>query len=189
MREKSYNRAHLRAPFRYSALFEDEDFVFKADVLNLSEGGMLFDMLPHFPDKEEVSIMLAIPSFPHFKNFTVGRLKDYSQEIYSKKVIRLKGKMVRREKSQTSIDEIFSTRIGVQFSQVDNKAKRVISEYVSTFISNVVHLQALLDNVNSDAIALEKVKALSSILSYPNDLKISLLRKKVTEDYMSLQWL
>lgn len=189
IKDRVYSRIHLRAPYKHEVMFEDEDFVFKASTLNISEGGMLFDMLPHFPDREKVSILMALPQFPYFKNFSLGRMKDFSQEIFAKRPIRVKGKMVRREGATTSVDEVFMSRIGVKFTDIDMRSQKIISDYVNIFVSNIVHLQALLDNVNSDDVALEKVKVLSRILGYEEDIKIALLRKQITLDYRSLQWL
>ncbi len=189
IKEKNYQRIHLRAPYFQEVLFEDDNFVFKAATLNISEGGMLFDQLPHFSDKIEVPLLICLPQFPFFKNFSLGRMKDFSQEIFPKKIIRLKGSTVRRESMTTEVEQVFQTRIGIRFTDCSPQAKKLISDYVSVFISNIVHLQALLDNVNSDNTALEKVRILSQILGYRGIDKISLLRKQVTHDYRSLQWL
>jgi c-di-GMP-binding flagellar brake protein YcgR len=187
--ERSYKRKHLRAPYKTQVLFEDENFVFKAETLNISEGGMLIDLLPHFPSNENVSMMISIPTFPLFKNFSLGKIRDFSQDIFPKKIVRIKCQMVRREGDTTSVDEVFRSRIGVKFTDIAPAAQRVISDYVNVFVSNIVHLQALLDNVNSDRTSFEKVRILSQILGYPEETKIALLRKLVTHDYKSLQWL
>lgn len=189
IKDRGYNRSHLRAPYRSTVLFEDDNFAFKANTLNISEGGMLFDMLPHFPDSDNVAVLLALPQLPYFKNSSIGKMKDFSQEIFPKKVIRIKGKMVRREGATTSVDQVFMSKIGIKFTHIEPQAQKTISDYLNIFVSNIVHLQALLDNVNSDETALQKVKVLSKILGYEVDLKIALLRKQVTHDYRSLQWL
>jgi hypothetical protein len=189
MTKRDYQRKHLRAPFKMPVLFEDEGYVHKANTLNISEGGLLFDMLPHFPAESDVSIMLPIPQFPLFKNFSVGRLKDFSQEIFQKKIIRVQGHMVRREGTTKNVDDVFMSRIGLKFSVIEPQAQKIVSDYVNTFVSNIVFLQALLDNVNSDDVALMKTRVLGSILGYEEDMKISIMRKRVTHDYRSLQWL
>ncbi|MBL7666096.1 MAG: PilZ domain-containing protein [Bacteriovoracaceae bacterium] len=181
-------RKHLRAPLYDNILFEDDNYVFKARTLNISEGGILLDALPHFPAKESVGILVPVPQFPQFKNFSLERLKDYSQELFPKKILPMKVTMVRRETETTSVDDVFRSRIGAAFVSADHQTKKIISDYVDVFVSNIVYLQAILDQVNVDKTSLEKVKVLSHILGYRNLNKIALLRKLVTHDYQNLQW-
>ena len=69
--QRDYQRKHLRAPYKEPVLYVDDNFVFKASTLNISEGGLLLDQIPHFPeDEDEVPIMLSLPQFPYFKNFS-----------------------------------------------------------------------------------------------------------------------
>lgn len=168
----------------------DQDFVFKARALNLSEGGLLLDQVPHFPDKgNEAPLLLSLPQYPFFKNFSLEKLLSFSREMFPKKSVRLKCEVVRKSGVESEIDQVFSTRIGARFLDMDPQAKKLIREYVDVFSSNLIYLQVLIDNIHADEQGLEKVRALSRILNYETEIKISQLRKDVRQDYVSLQWL
>jgi hypothetical protein len=187
--EKTYQRKHLRAPYFETVLFEDDDFVFKATTLNISEGGMLLDMLPHFPSKEDVSMLVPLTPFPYLKNFSLERLKEFSREVFPPKIVRIKVKMVRREGVTTDVADVFKSRIGVQFTELDRDCSQLIQSYVDVFSSNLIYLQVLIDSVHGDQTNLEKIRLIADILGYTSSEKLSLLRSKVSHDYKSLQWL
>jgi hypothetical protein len=187
--KKNYQRLHLRAPYHENILFSDEGFVFKAQTLNISEGGILLDKLPHFPSREDVPMIISLPQFPYFKNFTLERLKLFTPNFFEAKVLRVKCQMVRRINTTTDINQVFISRIGIKFTEIGRVEQKIIADYVETFSSNLIYLQILLDSIQADKKNLEKVQILSKILGYELDLKIALLRKQVTDDYRSLQWL
>ena len=84
--ERSYQRTHLRAPFKEAVLYVDDNFVFKAHTINISEGGMLLDQIPHFPeDGKEVSLLISLPQFPYFKNYSLEKLNSYTNDLFPKK--------------------------------------------------------------------------------------------------------
>lgn len=184
-----YKRAHLRAPCFTTILFADEGYVFKADTLNISEGGMLLKGLPHFPAAEKVWMMVALPQYPSFINFSFQKLKEFSSEVFPQKVLRIRAHMVRRSGETTSVDDVFKSRLGIQFDQVEREDQKIIGDYVTIFTGNIVYLQTLLEQVNSSDEALEKSRALANILGYDSEQKISVLKKQVLHDYKSLQWL
>lgn len=188
-KERSYQRKHLRAPYKEPVLYVGNDFVFKGYALNISQGGLLLDQIPFFPGNSEVDLMLSLPQHPYFKNFNLTKLENFHHDLFNKKVVRLKCEIVRRQKIQGNVDEVFTSRIGVKFLDISDQAEKRIVEYVNIFSSNLIYLQVLIDSLNSDSQNLAKVRALSSILSYSNELKISELRKHVMHDYQSLQWL
>lgn len=188
--ERDYKRNHLRAPYRENILYVDDDFVFKAHTLNISEGGMLLDLIPHFPDENtEVPLMIALPQFPYFKNFTIQKLRAFSADMFATKIIRLKCKMVRKIGVKSKVDHAFTSRVGVKFTEINPMEKKLIADYVNVFSSNLIYLQVLIDSMYADKSNLEKIRLLSKILNYEDDLKISQLRKDVQHDYISLQWL
>lgn len=188
--QRDYQRKHLRAPYKEPVLFVDDNFVFKASTLNISEGGMLLDQIPHFPEnEEEVPIMLSLPQFPYFKNFSLEKLQNFSADIFPKKVVRLKAQMVRRIGMESKIDEVFVSRIGLRFTDVDAFAQKNISDYVNVFASNLIYLQMLIDSIHASEKNIQKVRVLSEILNYPVDMKVAQLYKEVQHDYKSLQWL
>ena len=141
----NYKRNSLRAPFRTSILFEDEDFVFKARSMNISEGGLLVDQIPHLPGKSLVPFMICLPYFPEFKNYSNQRLENYSSELFQAKVLRLKGRMIQRTGMTTQVDDVFKSKFGVEFLEISPFHKKQISEYVETYTSNIIYLQRLIE--------------------------------------------
>lgn len=188
--DRGYQRTHLRAPFKEPVLFVDDNFVFKASTLNISEGGMLLDQIPHFPeDEEEVPIMVSLPQFPYFKNFNLEKLQNFSSDIFPKKIVRVKAQMVRRIGLESKTDEVFVSKVGLKFTDVSPQALKQISDYVNVFASNLIYLQMLIDTINTSEKNLHKIRVLSEILNYKVDIKIAQLYKEVQHDYRSLQWL
>jgi hypothetical protein len=124
MIKKSYQRRHLRAPFKETVLYADGSYVLKATALNISEGGLLIDELPSFPETDQVPIMISLPQLPSLKNFSLLKMQTFSPELFSKHVIRVKAKMVRREQLSQNLDNLFRSRFGLEFiriSPVDQK--------------------------------------------------------------------
>lgn len=187
--QASYQREHLRAPYKQEVLYSSDDFVFKAHALNISEGGMLLDQIPNFPQGDSVPLMIGLPVHPFFKNFTLEKLKSFSSDLFTTKMVRLRCKVVRTVKASSEVDQVFSSRIAVKFTHIDPIVQKMISEYVDIFASNLIFLQVLIDNLNTDPQNLEKLRLLSQILGYEPDMKMAMLRKTVIQDYQSLQWL
>src|SRR5690606_14868099 len=97
MISKNYQRKHLRAPFSGPVLFADGENVLKARAVNISEGGLLLDEIPSFPELDEVSMIISLPQLPSLKNFSLLKMQTFSRELFPSKVIRVTGRMVRRE--------------------------------------------------------------------------------------------
>lgn len=186
---RTYQRKYLRAPYRGDVLFVDNDFVFKAKSLNISEGGLLLDNVGHFPDASELPFLVSLPLYPLFKNYTLDKIQSYSRELLEHSTIRFQAKMARKIGIDTKVDGMFTSRIGLEIQEITDFDQAKISEYVDVFSSNLIYLQVLIDSINSDKNNLMKIRRLSSILGYAGNLKISYLRKIVEHDYKSLQWL
>lgn len=184
-----YQRRYLRAPYKKDVLFVDEDFVFKAQTLNISEGGLLLDQVGHFPGEKKVTFLVEIPEFPLFKNFTLEKLQAFSYDSVLSRVIRFKAKMVRSIKIESSIDGVFTSKIGLSFVDVAAIDQLKVSSYVENFSSNLVYLQVLIDTLATDESQIKKIRLLAHYLGYSDQMKISYLRKIVEHDYKSLQWL
>jgi PilZ domain len=185
---KNYQRRHLRAPFRESVLYADGSFVLKALALNISEGGLLIDELPSFPGQDEVPLLICLPQVPVLKNFSLIRMQTFSKELFSKRVVRVKAKMVRRHQLSQDLDNLFKAKFGLEFIRISPVDQKIIEEFVTTFSSNLIYLQTLIDSFNTDEETRLKVRTLARILGYVNTEKISELRAEVTQDYKSLQW-
>ena len=118
--KKNYQRRHLRAPFKESILYADGSYVLKASTLNISEGGILVDELPSFPDSDQVPLMISIPQIPPLKNFTLLKMQTFSKELFPRHIIRAKAKMVRREELSQNLDNIFPANIFIYQVIVSN---------------------------------------------------------------------
>ena len=189
MMGKGYQRRHLRAPFKETVLYSDQGYVFKASTLNISEGGLLIDELPNFPGEELVSLLVSIPITPSFRNFTLLKMQTFSPEIFQRNVIRVKARLVRREQLAQNLDNIFRSRFGLEFTRIDTLDQKFIEDYVTTFASNLVYLQTLIDSFNSDEETKKRTRVLAQLLGYEMTDRISQLRTHVGTDYKSLQWL
>ncbi len=189
MMNKAYQRRHLRAPFRESILYADGPYVFHAHTLNISEGGLLLDQIPKFPDAEDVPIMMGIPKLPSLKNFTLMKMQTFSKELFPKQIIRVKAKLVRREELSQNLDNIFRSKFGLEFIRISSVDQKLIEDFISTFSGNLIYLQTLIDSFNTDEETKVRVRALANIMGYNETEKIAQLRSQVMNDYRSLQWL
>lgn len=189
MIKKNYQRKHLRAPFREAVLYADGDYVFKALAINISEGGLLIDELPNFPEKDEVPLMISVPKFPSLKNFSLFKMQTFSSELFGRHVIRVRSRMVRREELSKNLENLFQSRFGLEFVKISDQDQKVIEEFVTNFSSNLIYLQTLIDAFNTDEDTRFRVRTLAKILGYRDTEKIAQLRAQVTHDYKSLQWL
>lgn len=189
MMKKSYQRKHLRAPFKETVLYADGSYVLKAGTVNISEGGLLIDELPSFPSEDDVALMISIPQLPSLKNFTLLKMQTFSKELFGRHVIRVKAKMVRREQLSQNLDNLFRSRFGLEFIRISPGDQKYIEEYVTTFSSNLIYLQTLIDSFNTDEETKIRVRTLAKILGYDKSTKIAQLRSEVMHDYKSLQWL
>lgn len=187
--KKNYQRRHLRAPFKESVLYADGSYVLRASTLNISEGGLLIDELPSFPETDQVPLMIPIPQLPPLKNFTLLKMQTFSKELFPRHIIRAKAKMVRREELSQNLDNIFRSRFGLEFIRISAADQKQIEEFVMTFSSNLIYLQTLIDSFNTDEETKIRVRTLAKILGYYETDKIAQLRSTVTHDYKSLQWL
>ncbi len=187
--ERGYQRAHLRAPYKEPVLFGDEGFVHKGRSLNISEGGLLLDQIPSFPANEAVPLMIHLPNYPYFKNFSLLKIQTFAKDIFPTKVIRVQGQMVRRIGNTTNVDDIFKPRFGIKFIDLGGHEQKMIGDYVSVFASNLIYLQMLIDSWNTDEDIRLKTRALADLLGYEEIEKLAELRHQVMHDYRSLQWL
>lgn len=189
MIQKNYQRKYLRAPFKGPVLYADGDYVLQASGLNISEGGMLLDQLPSFPERDEVPLMLSIPQLPSLKNFSLLKMQTFSKELFGKHVVRVKARMIRRDQLSQNLDNLFRSRVGLEFVRISPGDQKYVEEYVTTFSSNLVSLQTLIDSFNTSEETKVRVRTLARILGYQNVDKIAQLRSEVANDYKSLQWL
>ena len=103
MNQKTYKRAHLRAPLKSKIICAIDDQVLLGQTMNISEGGILFSKGPKLSQGDEFHLMVDLPDYPNFSNFDT---QDYfkvknivKNEIYSDKI----GLLIARNLSKTYI--------------------------------------------------------------------------------------
>ncbi|MBF0299748.1 MAG: PilZ domain-containing protein, partial [Oligoflexia bacterium] len=72
---KKFQRKHLRAPIRTMILYEDEGHVFKAQLSNISKGGVLVSNLPNLPTINIIGTVIDIPEMPVVKSDDLSKLQ------------------------------------------------------------------------------------------------------------------
>lgn len=185
---KSYQRRHLRAPFKEMILYSDGVNLLRGKATNISEGGMLIGELPSIPSKDIITIIISLPHVESLKNLSLLQLKTFNSEIFRTDTFSVKARMVRREELSQDVSSIFQTRFGMEFTEIKEKHRKKIETYVSNFSANLITLQTLIDLYNYDEETKKRARALARILGYDEDEKVSTLRALITHDYRSLQW-
>lgn len=184
-----YQRRYLRAPHRGKFLYLDGVHAYTAQVLNISEDGMLIENIPNFPEMEELPVMLSLPQYPLLKSYSLEDLYQLKPEKLTKTIFRARARIVRKSELARNLSNLFQAKVGMQFVRILPHDKKVIEEYVSTFGINLIHLQTLIDSYNFDEDAKVRTRVVARLLGYKEDTKMSQLRIMVTSDYQSLQWL
>ena len=64
-------RKYLRAPLKSTCLYVDGEHVFKARVLNISEGGILLSDLPHIPEINSMPFAIDLLEFPRLQTLSI----------------------------------------------------------------------------------------------------------------------
>lgn len=184
-----YQRRYLRAPHKGKMLYLDGQHVYTAQVLNISEDGMLVENIPNFPEAEELPVMLSLPQYPLLKGLSLDDLHHFRPETLSRTIFRARARIVRKGELARDISNLFKAKVGMQFVKILTHDQKVIEEYVSTFSINLIHLQTLIDSYNFDEDAKARTRIVAQLLGYRDDLKMAQLRMQVSSDYQSLQWL
>ena len=184
---KSYRREFLRAKLSSTLLFSDDDYVFKTKTLNISEGGVLLDQMPHLPSNHVIPFMLDIPEIPKLMSLPPEGLKDLHVTQFNRIVLRGKGKTVRRIGETSSVDSVFLKGIGLRFVEPSALFLFYIRKHVDNFSSNIAYLIKLIESSRNDPNSIIKIQSVAKILGYDNSLKLPLLRNFVFQDYKSLE--
>ena len=181
-------RAHLRAPLKTELLYEDEGYVLKARILNISEGGLLIENLPKVPEINLMPLMIDIIDYPDFQSIRMEKLKVAHQIGFERKIVRVRAKMVRSFQAESEVDKIFVNKIGCQFVHPKPEAGDIIRKYVKTFARNTVFLLSLFENRGGKKDDTTRIiRSISTVLGYQSDTPLPVLRQKVLHDYQSLE--
>ena len=189
MTERDYQRKYLRAPYWQYVLFLDKGHVFKGRGLNISEGGILLDEIGHLPEDEVNDFLVYLPEYPLFKNYNFEKIMNFNPEHFTGQSIRFKAKLVRRNNSSNHVNGVFLSQIGFEMVEISKVNLMKLSHYIDVFSGNLIYLQVLLDNINSDKNNLLKFRKLASYLGHNYEEKLSVMRVNIEHEYKSLQWL
>lgn len=180
-------RKYLRAPLKSICLYVDGEHVFKARVLNISEGGILLSDLPHIPEINALPLAIDLLQFPRLQSLTLDQLKVLNMEEFDRTVVKTKCKMMRTFEGQSNVDRVFVNFIGCQFYNPSTEFKIAVFNYVETFAKNTVYLLSLFESLGKREEQLELLRTVAHILGYDRRMKVPLLRAKVLHDYQSLE--
>ena len=149
MKSGNYQRRYLRAPLNEKVLLADGETVFRGEMINVSEDGLLLSELPFFPERNELSLLLPVPHFPLFKNLSDEQLESLDEKSFIRRIIRVKALIVRKAELERDLSNIFKSKFGMQFTNAGEREREIISQYVKNSSSNLVHLQTLIDSFNA----------------------------------------
>jgi len=180
-------RKFLRAPLKSICLYVDGEHVFKARVLNISEGGILLSEFPHIPEINSLPLAIDLLQFPRLQGLTLDQLKHLNPEEFPRSILKTKARMVRTFEGQSPVDRIFVNFIGCEFFNPTSEFKMAVFQYVETFARNTVYLLSLFESLGNRTEQLELLRTVAHLLGYDRRMKIPLLRAKVLHDYQSLE--
>jgi len=187
MSDPRLQRKFIRAPLKSTALYVDGEHVFKAKVLNLSEGGVLLSELPHFPEAKILSIAVNLIHYPRFSTLSHEELKLLNVDEFQKTIIKSKVKIMRNVENESNVDRVFINLIGCEFYNPSAEFTSMIVSYVESFTKNTVYLLSLFESLGNRNEQLEVLKTVAHLLGYDRRMKVPLLRAKVLHDYQSLE--
>jgi hypothetical protein len=182
-----FKRAHLRSPLQTNVLYECDDNVFKANSINISEGGVLIENLPLVPEINSIPLMLCLPQYPDLHSQSASFLKQVKLEELDQEILRMRARMVRSFDGQSAVDKIFVHQVGCEFVGPHPRSQKFISDYVSSFARNVIYLLGLFESSGRRADQVDILRNVARLLGYKHDEKLSLLRQNVLHDYQSLE--
>ena len=185
--DSKFQRKHLRAPLKSLCLYVDEEHVFKARVLNISEGGILLSELPHIPEINSLPLAIDLIQFPRLHQLSPEEIKHFNHLECARIILKTKAKMVRSFEGKSQVDQVFTNFIGCEFYSPDTDFKMEVFRYVETFAKNTIYLLSLFESLGNRTEQLELLRSVAHILGYDRRMKIPLLRAKVLHDYQSLE--
>lgn len=180
-------RKYLRAPLKSHALYVDGEHVFKAKVLNISEGGLLLSELPHVPEISSLPLAINLIQYPRFNSLSLEELKGLNTETFDRKILKVKARMVRSFENQSAVDKVFINFIGCEFYNPSDEVRFALFSYVENFSKNTVYLLSLFESLGKREEQLETLRLVAHLLGYDRRMKLPLLRAKVLHDYQSLE--
>lgn len=182
-----FKREFLRAPLKTQSLYIMEDYALKAQILNISEGGVLLDHLPSVPPVKAIPLMFSLIDYPEFSLLHPDILLGLETTQLEKKVIRMKARIVRSFEGFSEVDKIFATKIGCEFVNPEPIEKQLISKYVSRYGKNLIYYLGLFEGRGQKADRIKLLRKTAELLGYDGSEQIAKLRLSALHDYQSLE--
>lgn len=187
MSDSRLQRRYLRAKLNSHALYVDGDHVFKAKIMNISQGGVLLSELPHVPEINALPVALAVVDYPRFQNISLEQIGQINLEDLPKTIVKTKLRMVRSFANESAVDKVFVNFIGCEFYNPSNELVNTINHYVENYTKNTVYLLSLFESLKNKPDQIEYLRKLAHLMGYDRRMKLPLLRAKVLHDYQSLE--
>lgn len=184
---QQFRRAHLRAPLKSDALYLMDDYTLKANLLNISEGGILLENLPRVPEVSALPMMFPLIDYPELSQLHNDILLSLNVAQMEKRVIRVKSKIVRSFEGQSEVDKIFVTKIGCQFVVCSDEERALIKQYVSRYAKNLIYYLGLFEGRGPKNNHLQVLRKVAELLGYDPDMQVAMLRLRALHDYQSLE--
>ncbi len=188
MSDRNYKRAFLRAPHRFHVIHNSPQGVLVTQSLYISESSVVLDNVESFHEGRELNnLLIPIAKFPIFKEYEIEKLVNFDLQTIPKKIIRAKGKVARKISTKVE-SELPVSKMAIEFTQIEDEAKKEIDEYTQVFIKNLTYLLSLFDMIDSDPSNKEKVQIMAKILGYDANDSLAALKTQIQHDFRSLQW-
>jgi hypothetical protein len=187
MKEKSYKRAHVRAPLKSQAICCLEDKIFLGRTLNISQGGLLLTDLESVSQNKSLHLMIDLPSYPNFNDFKKEELLNLDWNSFERYVLRIEMNVMRSFKVGKEGEEI--ELHGCSFVSIVEDHVNLIKRYVESFTKNIIYLLDIFESLGREDVSLSILRKVSFLLGYNPEEKIFSLRKKILHDYQSLETL
>lgn len=189
--KKDYRRVHLRAPLKTFFLYEDDGYVFKSQLVNISEGGLLIKTLPHLPQINIIPVLIDLPSYPIFEKMTSEELLLLQHFLLPRKILRAKIKVVRKtdqilKEGESSVKALFVQNIGAQFKEISHEAQEAIHLYISEMSKNLIYLINFFKKTNLSSSERSVIRHLGNLIGYAETDEMNQLYKSLWQDYQSL---
>lgn len=185
--KQKFKRAFLRAPLKFNVLYIDDEYCLKAQILNISEGGLLLENLPHVPEVRAIPLMFPIPLFPELQQLEISELKNLKIDDIQKEIVKVKARVVRSFEGLSDVEKIFVTKVGCEFVALSNQVQSSIANYVRTYAKNLIYFLGLFEGRAGRVDSKLLLPIVADLLGYDNESPVSLLRMKALHDYQSLE--
>ena len=185
MKQKNYQRAHLRAPLKSKIICSLNNQVFLGKTMNISEGGILFSKESKLSQGDEFHLMVEFPDYPNFSNFDKEEILDLEWYSFEREVMRAKAKVMRSFKADFNDERVEC--YGCSFLEADKNSIFFIKNYVESYSKNIVYLLELFESLGRGHLKLSILRKVGYLLGYNSDDKIHVLRSRVLHDYRSLE--